>query len=169
MNERSCLFPLVGSGVYGLFGELIDSFSIITTLFGVCTSLGLGVMQLNSGFAMLSKQWGTTEVNDPDITVQIITTILITMCATISCISGIGKGIRRLSEMCFGIGQCILMCLMLNDNMWFFLNIFVQSIGNYLVNILPWGFNTDAFEQMGAAPDGKGGLDKQFDWWTMFY
>lgn len=129
MNERSCLFPLVGTGVYGLFGELIDTFSIITTLFGVCTSLGLGVMQLNSGFAMLSKQWGTTEVADGDINVQIISTILITLCATISCVSGIGKGIRRLSEICFAIGQIILMCIMLNDSCWFFLNLMMQSIG----------------------------------------
>lgn len=169
MNERSCLFPLVGSGVYGLFGELIDAFSIITTLFGVCTSLGLGVMQLNSGFAMLSVQWGTATITDPDITVQIVTTILITLCATISCVSGIGKGIRRLSEICFGIGQLILCCVMFNENAWFMMNLFIQSIGNYIYSIFLWGFNADAFEQQGPAPDGKGGYHKQFDWWTMFY
>lgn len=119
MNERSCLFPLVGAGIYGFFGELIDSFSIITTLFGVCTSLGLGVMQLNSGFALLADKFGTFPIKDPDITVQIVSVVLITCCATISCISGIGKGIRRLSELCFALGQIILTCVMMNDSCWF--------------------------------------------------
>lgn len=171
MNERSCLFPLVGKGIYGFFGELIDTFSIITTLFGVCTSLGLGVMQLNSGFAMLSKTFNPDgeQIKDPDVSLQVTTTILITCLATISCISGIGKGIRRISETCFALGQFILMCVMLSPNCWFYMNLWVQQIGMYLQTILLWGFNTDAFEQQGMAPDGLGGIPQQFDWWTIFY
>jgi len=131
MNERSCLFPLMGKGIYGFFGELIDSFSIITTLFGVCTSLGLGVMQLNSGFALLSKTFNPLgeQIKDPDIGIQVTSTILITCLATLSCISGIGKGIRRISETCFALGQFILMCVMLNPNAWFTLNLMVQQLG----------------------------------------
>lgn len=89
MNERSCLYPIVGKGIFGFFGELIDSFSIITTLFGVCTSLGLGVMQLNTGFHSLSIRLKGDVIPDENIGIQIMTIILITCVATISCVTGI--------------------------------------------------------------------------------
>ena len=49
MTMKSCFYPLIGDRIYGWMGDLIDIFSIMTTLFGVCTSLGLGTMQVNKG------------------------------------------------------------------------------------------------------------------------
>jgi len=49
MTIRSCFYPLIGDHALGIFGDLIDSLSIATTTFGVCTSLGLGVTQLSAG------------------------------------------------------------------------------------------------------------------------
>jgi choline-glycine betaine transporter len=49
MTIRSCFYPLIGDHALGIFGDLIDSISIATTTFGVCTSLGLGVTQLSAG------------------------------------------------------------------------------------------------------------------------
>jgi choline-glycine betaine transporter len=54
MSIRYCFWPLIGDKVYGWIGDLIDILSILTTIFGVCTSLGLGAMQINSGLNRLS-------------------------------------------------------------------------------------------------------------------
>ena len=53
MTMKSCFYPLIGDRIFGWMGDLIDVVSIITTLFGVCTSLGLGSKQLNAGLNMI--------------------------------------------------------------------------------------------------------------------
>ena len=55
MKMSSCFYPLLGDKVFGWIGDVIDILSIITTLFGVCTSLGLGVIQLNAGLNILNE------------------------------------------------------------------------------------------------------------------
>lgn len=49
MTLRYCLYPLIGDKVYGFLGDAVDILSIVTTICGVCTSLGLGAMQVNRG------------------------------------------------------------------------------------------------------------------------
>ena len=49
MTMKSCFYPLIGDRIYGWIGDFIDTFSVLTTLFGVCTSLGLGTLQVNRG------------------------------------------------------------------------------------------------------------------------
>lgn len=49
MTVRSCFYPLIGDMIYGWMGDVIDILSICGTMFGVCTSLGLGAIQLNAG------------------------------------------------------------------------------------------------------------------------
>jgi len=54
MTIKSCFYPLIGTRIYGFTGDLLDTVSVVATTMGVCTSLGLGVMQLNSGIEMLN-------------------------------------------------------------------------------------------------------------------
>ena len=96
---RTCFYPILGDLIYGLIGDMIDTLCIICTLFGVCTSLGLGVMQLNNGIHRINSDIGENTDN------QIIIIWCVTALATISVISGLKVGIRRLSEICFGIGK----------------------------------------------------------------
>merc|ERR1719334_10081 len=96
MTMKSCFYPLIGDRIFGWMGDLVDIVSIMTTLFGVCTSLGLGTKQLNFAFYMLNP-----EIENDSITVQVIIIWCITAVATLSTMSGIGFGIRRLSEICF--------------------------------------------------------------------
>ena len=97
---RSCFYPLLGERVFGILGDIIDILSVVATMFGVCTSLGLGAIQLNTGFKRINNKVDISTNN------QIITIWGITSLATASVISGIKVGIRRLSEICFGIGKC---------------------------------------------------------------
>ena len=54
LTMKSCFYPLIGSKIFGWPGDLVDILSVIATLFGVCTSLGLGTMQINEGLHLLN-------------------------------------------------------------------------------------------------------------------
>jgi len=54
MTIKSCFYPLIGSRIYGFLGDFLDTISVVATTMGVCTSLGLGVIQLNSGLELLN-------------------------------------------------------------------------------------------------------------------
>ena len=56
LTMKSCFYPLIGDGIFGWIGDFIDVFSIIATLFGVCTSLGLGARQVATGLSVLSER-----------------------------------------------------------------------------------------------------------------
>ena len=63
---KSCFYPLIGDRIFGWIGDLIDIASIMSTLFGVCTSLGLGARQLNAGFHVVNP-----DIHPDDITIQV--------------------------------------------------------------------------------------------------
>ncbi len=166
MTMKSCFYPLIGDRVFGWLGDLIDVISIMTTLFGVCTSLGLGAKQLNTGLTIINGdvpeddwlvQVGThgcalESFHPPSHThfflLQVIIIWCITAVATVSTVSGVGMGIRRLSEICFMVGMFIMIVALLMDNTYYVLNLYVQSFGYYFQYLLQLGFHTDAFEQV---------------------
>jgi choline-glycine betaine transporter len=55
MSIRFGFYPLIGDRVYGWMGDTIDILSIVTTIMGVCTSLGMGAMSVNMGLSRLSQ------------------------------------------------------------------------------------------------------------------
>lgn len=162
MTMRSCMYPLIGDKIYGWMGDVIDIVSVVCTMFGVCTSLGLGVMQLNAGVHRLRSTIEVSTLN------QIIIIWCVTACATVSVISGLKMGIRRLSEFCFALGVFVMMLVFFLDDPWHTLNLIVQSTGYYMQTIVQLGFHTDAFAQMGNAPDGKEN-QMWMNSWTIFY
>ena len=68
MTMKSCFYPLIGDKIFGWMGDMIDIISVLTTLFGVCTSLGLGTRQLNSGINVFNS-----DISPDDITIQVRT------------------------------------------------------------------------------------------------
>lgn len=162
MTVRSCFYPLIGDKVYGWMGDVIDILSICGTMFGVCTSLGLGAIQLNAGIHRLNPSIEISSTN------QIIIIWCVTACATVSVITGLKLGIRRLSEICFGIGMLLMLVVFFHDDTWFLLNLYTQSVGYYLQWIIQLGFHTDAFAQMGNSKDKHEVVNWMNDW-TIFY
>ncbi len=91
LAPRSFLYPLLKEGIYGFWGDLFDTITIISSLFGLASSLGLGAMQINAGFKYLLGIPMST-------TFQIISIIFITFIATLSIVTGLKKGVKLLSE-----------------------------------------------------------------------
>lgn len=88
---RSCLHPLLGDRIHGPIGHAVDILAVFGTLFGLATSLGLGAMQISAGLAYV---FGTAHGTPT----QLVLIGVITAVATVSLVTGLDRGIRRLSE-----------------------------------------------------------------------
>lgn len=151
LTLRSALYPLIGERIYGPIGHAVDVFAILGTVFGVATSLGYGVLQINSGFHHLFG----VPVNT---TVQIILIAVTCGLATLSVASGLDKGIRILSELNLALAVVLMCFVLLLGPTVFLLQAYVQNTGAYLSDIVNKTFNLYAYEPT----DWIGG-------WTLLY
>ncbi len=151
LTVRSALYPLLGTRINRWPGRLVDIFAIFGTLFGVATSLGVGVMQINAGLDYL----GLLSIGLEN---QLILIAVITAIATTSAVSGVGRGIRRLSELNMLAGLSLLLFVFALGPTVFLLSTLVESIGRYL-----WTLPYTSFRTLPYA-----GTEWQASW-TMFY
>lgn len=152
LTIRSAFYPLLGERIHGWMGTAIDVMAVIATLFGVATSLGLGVTQINAGLNFLFGVPVTSET-------QILLIMGITMLATASVVSGLNNGIRRLSELNIIAAVILLLFLLTLGPTLFLLKSFVQNTGHYLQNLIMLGSWTATYKT-------------DSDWqsnWTLFY
>lgn len=151
LTLRSALYPLIGDKIYGPIGHAVDIFAVIGTVFGVATSLGYGVLQVNSGLNYLF------DVPVGTIT-QIVLIIGVTLLAIISVTTGLDKGIRRLSELNMGLAVILLLVILILGPTVYLLQTFVQNTGGYAADLVRNTFNLFAYEKT----DWLGG-------WTILY
>src|SRR5690554_1865721 len=91
LSMRSALYPLIGQRIHGPIGHTVDIVAILGTMFGLATSLGLSVVQINTG---LNYLWPSIPINS---TVQVIAITVITAMAMVSVVAGLDKGVKNLS------------------------------------------------------------------------
>ena len=149
---RSTLYPLIGKKIYGPWGHTVDTLAVFGTMFGVVTTLGLGVLQINSG---LDSLFGIPNT----ITVQIILIVLITILASLSLLMGLDKGIKRLSDINIFLTIVLLSFVIILGPTQFIFNSFIENIGNYLHQVIPLGLWTESYA----------GTEKWQSSWTIFY
>lgn len=155
VSIRWALEPLLGKRVVGGWGNLIDVLALIGTLFGVATSLGLGVLQIGSGLEY-------TGVADNTRGLQIGLIVVVTLIAIGSLLSGVGKGMKILSNINLGLAAVLLVFVLFVGPTQFLLGEFVQSIGQYVQGFVGLAFDTSAFA-------GKAGQDWQGAWTTFYW
>ena len=96
LTFRSCFYPIFGEYTWGWIGDIIDAFSIVVSVAGVCTSLGIGAIQITSGLQRIGIVGDN--LSDAEITqVRTATIWVITLIATASVMSGLNVGIKYLS------------------------------------------------------------------------
>ncbi len=152
LTLRSALYPVIGDRIYGPIGHAVDLLAVFGTVFGVATSLGLGVSQMATGLNFL---FGV----DPGTTTQVILIVIISVVATFSAVSGVGNGIRIISEWNIWLSVVLLAFFLFGGPFQWLMGFFVTAVGDYLWNVIPMGFQT--FNEEGAAA-WQGG-------WTIFY
>ena len=148
---RSSFYPLLGERIYGPWGNFIDIFAVVGTMFGVATSLGLGAMQVNSGLNYLG---GCPETR----LTQIVLIGLITACATASVVLGLKKGISRLSHFNVWLSLVLVSFVFLIGPSFYILKTFAESLTSYISNIVYFSYWSERL----ASKDWQAS-------WTIFY
>jgi len=178
LTMRTALYPMLGNRINGWMGDCTEILAIIGTMYGICTSLGLGVKQIAAGLQRM----------DPDIPnedggpTQIYIIWGVTAIATISVMTGLEVGIRRISEVTFVVGIFVLAMVLFMDNIWFILEYFVEEVGFHINHMFELSFAAQGFEiwMPSASNDiiNTSGFDWAYYWltldywagnWTVFY
>jgi len=157
LTFRSIFWPLLGERIYGWPGHVIDILSVIATLFGLSTSLGIGVQQINAGLTTLSGQFLSTTVPQ-SIWIQVVLIGIITAIATLSVAAGLEGGVRRLSEFNVYLMVTLLGTMLIVGPTLYILANFVTSLGTY-IGVLP---ELSFWSQTGGGNTWQSG-------WTIFY
>ncbi len=154
ISLRWALEPVLGKAVRGFWGDVIDVVAVLGTLFGVATSLGLGVSQIGAGLAYLDV------IDEPETWLLVVLIIAITSIALVSVVTGIDKGIKWLSNINMVAAVALVAFVLIAGPTVFILSDFVANIGSYIQNFFRLSFNAMPFES-----DGKAWLGG----WTTFY
>jgi len=151
LTIRSIFYPLLGDRIYGFWGNLIDVLSVLATLMGLATSLGMGVSQVNAG---LNYLFGV-QISP---VVQLVLIAGITGIATLSVVAGLDGGVKRLSEWNMGLAGIFMLFLLLAGPTVYILSGLTQNLGFYLENLPELSLWTETF--------------RDTNWqgtWTVFY
>ena len=135
LTIRSGLTPLLGKSLEGPLGHVIDIVSVIATILGVSVTLGYGVSQFAAGlYNITGMEWLMNDGN-PTAVAMIVCLMIVMILSTMSALSGVGKGIKWLSNINMGLSFFILAFFLIFGSTMFALTSLAQGIWDYLVNL----------------------------------
>lgn len=152
LSIRSALYPIFGKKINTRLGDTVEIAAVLGTIFGIATSLGIGVVQLNYG---LHVMFGIEE----GMAAQIGLIVLSVVMATISTTTGVEKGIRRLSEINVVLAGGLMLYVLIAGKAKFLLNALVANIGDFFSGFAGMTMDTYAFDRP----------DEWMNTWTLFF
>lgn len=153
LSIRAALYPLLGKRVRGPLGDGISIIALVGTVFGVATSMGIGVVLLSVGFSLI---FGLEDGISLQIAL-VIGAVVLTVAATTS---GVDRGIRWISELNLWSAAAMMVYILFAGQTAFLLNALVENIGRFIVTLPGRTLQTFAYE-----PGGAGWMSG----WTLFF
>ena len=154
LSLRSCFYPLLKDKIKGKWGDIIDIFALCSTFFGITTTLGFGVVQINSGLVTLNV------LPENSFPYQVLIVAVLVLLAIFSAVSGLDKGVRILSN----INIITVVALLLFEHMLgptvYLIGSFTEGIGTYINSFFSLTFNTHVYEE---------NTQSWFHDWTILY
>lgn len=141
LSLRSCFYPLLKNRINGKLGNAIDIFALCSTFFGITTTLGFGVVQINSGLQTLNI------VSDNSFINQILIVSILVTISIISAVAGVNKGVKLLSNINIISVIILLLFVLLLGPTVYLLGSFTEGIGNYINNFFNLTFSTHVYEE----------------------
>jgi choline/glycine/proline betaine transport protein len=141
LSLRSCLYPLLKDKVNGKWGSAIDVFALCSTFFGITTTLGFGVVQINSGLQSLGI------LPESNITYQAGIVAVLVGIAILSAVSGLDKGVRILSNVNIIAAIVLMLFVLLIGPTVYLIGSFTEGLGNYINNFFNLTFGTHVYEE----------------------
>ena len=166
LTIRSCLTPLFGKALSGPLGHVIDIISVIATILGVSVTIGYGVSQFTSGmFNITGAGWMMDEAGSPTLVAMILALVVVMGASTVSALSGVGRGIKWLSNINMSLSFFLLAFFILFGSTIFVFKSLVVGVWDYLLALIPMSvvvWAGDGTETGDALAGWQGG-------WTIFY
>lgn len=153
LSLKSILYPVFKNKIHGYLGVLIDVIIVLAIFFGLIITFALGSAQLNSGLVYLGI------LNKADLNMQFSLMLIISLIASVSSLTGVHSGVKKLSKLNFLL-SCIFLCIFIGLIGKTIILVFIENIGNYLNNLLRLSFNTFSYEKEHT---------EWFKNWTVFY
>ncbi|WP_296239217.1 choline BCCT transporter BetT [Psychrobacter sp. UBA5136] len=153
LSIRAALYPLLGKRVKGSIGHGISIIALVGTVFGVATTMGIGVVLLNVGF---SKLFGLEQ----GLTLQIALVIGAVILTILATTSGVDRGIRWISELNLWSAVAMMVFILIAGETAFLLNALVENLGQFFVTLPARMFKTFAY--VPGSSDWMGS-------WTLFF
>ena len=160
VSIRWALEPIFGERVKGWIGDVIDVLAIFGTVFGIATSLGLGVQQIGAGLTAIGVIDGASN------TFLMILIAVITLLATASVVSGVGVGIKWLSNSNLTLAGILMITALVFGPTVFLLQNFVESLGIYFTNVFHMTLDVGAYTRSDDAQSWFAGNTLFYwGWW----
>lgn len=157
MGIRYTLYPLFGDRVEGTLGTVIDVIAVFATVFGIATSLGLGVTQINAGLNHIAGIPISGEV-------QLLLIAAITAVAMCSVLSGLDRGIKWLSQVNMWLTILLLVFFFAWGPTRYLLSSLADATLSYAANLVAFNLHVET-----PAAEATGWSDMWQGWWTTFY
>ncbi|MDP4574861.1 BCCT family transporter [Qipengyuania sp. G39] len=166
LTIRSALAPLFGRVLSGFSGHLVDIVAVVATILGVAVTMGLGVEQFIAGLARLGLgDWLLAEDGTSSVIAIILALVLLVGASTLSALSGVGKGIKWLSNLNMGLSFALLALFAVVGSGVYGVGLLGTALWDYFVTLVP--------NSLRLFPDVEGEtaqalLQWQLDW-SVFY
>lgn len=166
LTIRSALAPLFGLRLSGIWGHLVDIVAVVATILGVAVTMGLGVEQFIAGLARLGLgDWLLDAEGSSSALAIILALVVLVGASTLSALSGVGRGIKWLSNLNMGLSFALLALFLFVGSGLYGAQMLGVGLWDYLVTLVPNSLTLF---------DGSGGAvsDALVQWqldWSVFY
>ncbi|KIN64972.1 Bcct transporter [Sulfitobacter noctilucicola] len=167
LTIRSALTPLFGKALSGILGHIIDIVAVVATILGVAQTLGFGVDQFVAGLTrigiggLVNAEGGATSIG------IVVALVVIMGASTLSALSGVGKGIKWLSNINMVLSIILLGFFMIFGATFFGATAFFVGIWDYLLALPGLSFNVYVSDGVEGSEAFK--LAQWQGWWPVFY
>ncbi|MFT7526938.1 MAG: choline-glycine betaine transporter [Arenicella sp.] len=165
LTIRSTLTPLFGQHLQGGLGHIVDITAVVATILGISQTIGLGLSTFAAGvFNITGWQWlVTTGVTpEPTLAALLLALAIVMLCSTLSALSGVGKGIKWLSNINMVLSFGLLAFFLVFGSTLFFLSILGAGLVDYLIHLPVLTFYVFPTQEPGSPGEWQA-------WWSIFY
>ena len=166
LTIRSALVPLFGKAMSGISGHLVDIVAVVATILGVAVTMGLGVEQFVAGLARVGLgDWLLDTDGTSSFAAIVFALVVLVGTSTLSALSGVGRGIKWLSNLNMGLSFLLLALFAVVGSGVLGLERLVVGLYDYMSTLVP--LSLSLFQDQGT-PVSQSLVQWQLDW-TVFY
>ncbi|TRD11964.1 BCCT family transporter [Erythrobacter insulae] len=165
LTIRSSLAPLFGKSMSGVFGHAVDVVAVVATILGVAVTMGLGVEQFIVGLYRVGMGDWLVQADGTASTAAIVVALIVLVGAsTISALSGVGRGIKWLSNINMVLSFALLALFLVVGSGLYGLELLGMGIWGYIVTLPAHSLTLFS----GGTEMGDALVQWQLDW-SVFY